>query len=679
MTAEVRRGIVLAVAGLLGGFAMVVALFGTGELLKRNAAGGSSAEAPAAAPPGKSDGGAPLAALAPPPQGKTPGLEAGPGPEQVPAGAEGAPTFDIVRVEPDGASVVAGRTVPNARVELLRDGKPFASGTADATGQFALTPPDLPPGSSEIALRAFAPDGKPLPGRESVTVVVAEKRDTKPLIALSAPDAPTRVLSQPDAPEAGAGRPATAFAEGPGKAAPESKATEPDRATDAAKSLDTAKPADRKEIARTEAGKAARSADAAKDRPATGTAAEARREAAPRIVSIDAQDGGRLDVTAQASAESTLRLYLNDTLVASGRPGPDGRIAFTIGRGVRPGAYQVRIDSVDPAGGKVRRRAEVSFTYPDSAAARVAAAEKPADKPADPQGLRKSTDGRPAEGRSHEAKANEVKANEVKANEGGSADARTAERVPAQPSPRAPADSVAPPSPGQAAAKPEAKPDTRTAAPKTAETATSERRGGASESAEAWAGQTQAHAQTQAQNRMQLQRPDPRPAETAPGSPAEARGTPSQAAPAIRPAPSLAGAPASAPRPAAASPGTATPGTPSVAAGGAAGVPKPAADGAAAAALAPRLPEAAAPQGAARPAETPGTVFVPEISTARITRGDSLWQISRRTYGKGNRYTVIYDANQEQIRDPDLIYPGQIFVLPKDAPAAADTPLPKRT
>lgn len=61
-----------------------------------------------------------------------------------------------------------------------------------------------------------------------------------------------------------------------------------------------------------------------------------------------------------------------------------------------------------------------------------------------------------------------------------------------------------------------------------------------------------------------------------------------------------------------------------------------------------------------------GAVFVPEISTARITRGDNLWRISQRTYGRGERYTVIYDANQNQIRDPDLIYPGQIFVLPTD-------------
>ncbi|WP_238179413.1 LysM peptidoglycan-binding domain-containing protein, partial [Methylobacterium oxalidis] len=68
----------------------------------------------------------------------------------------------------------------------------------------------------------------------------------------------------------------------------------------------------------------------------------------------------------------------------------------------------------------------------------------------------------------------------------------------------------------------------------------------------------------------------------------------------------------------------------------------------------------------AAPPETARGVFVAEINTAKITRGDSLWQISRRTYGKGDRYTVIYDANQQQIRDPDLIYPGQIFVLPTD-------------
>jgi len=48
-----------------------------------------------------------------------------------------------------------------------------------------------------------------------------------------------------------------------------------------------------------------------------------------------------------------------------------------------------------------------------------------------------------------------------------------------------------------------------------------------------------------------------------------------------------------------------------------------------------------------------------------IRRGDNLWRISRRLYGQGIRYTTIYQANQDQIRDPDLIYPGQVFLTPQ--------------
>lgn len=50
-----------------------------------------------------------------------------------------------------------------------------------------------------------------------------------------------------------------------------------------------------------------------------------------------------------------------------------------------------------------------------------------------------------------------------------------------------------------------------------------------------------------------------------------------------------------------------------------------------------------------------------------IRRGDTLWQISRRLYGQGVRYTTIYLANQDKITDPDLIEPGQIFGVPGEA------------
>ena len=56
-----------------------------------------------------------------------------------------------------------------------------------------------------------------------------------------------------------------------------------------------------------------------------------------------------------------------------------------------------------------------------------------------------------------------------------------------------------------------------------------------------------------------------------------------------------------------------------------------------------------------------------KLSTAVVSRGDSLWRISRLTYGVGTQYAVVYWANRVQIRDPNRIYPGQVFILPTKA------------
>jgi nucleoid-associated protein YgaU len=64
---------------------------------------------------------------------------------------------------------------------------------------------------------------------------------------------------------------------------------------------------------------------------------------------------------------------------------------------------------------------------------------------------------------------------------------------------------------------------------------------------------------------------------------------------------------------------------------------------------------------------SPSAVVVPKTATTVVSRGDSLWRISRVTYGAGTRYAVVYKANQDQIRNPNRIYPGQIFVLPMKA------------
>jgi nucleoid-associated protein YgaU len=73
--------------------------------------------------------------------------------------------------------------------------------------------------------------------------------------------------------------------------------------------------------------------------------------------------------------------------------------------------------------------------------------------------------------------------------------------------------------------------------------------------------------------------------------------------------------------------------------------------------VAAQVPAAAEP--AAEAAAAPTQVI--------IQPGNNLWKLSRQIYGKGMMYTVIYEANKDQIRKPELIYPGQIFLTPEAA------------
>jgi len=55
----------------------------------------------------------------------------------------------------------------------------------------------------------------------------------------------------------------------------------------------------------------------------------------------------------------------------------------------------------------------------------------------------------------------------------------------------------------------------------------------------------------------------------------------------------------------------------------------------------------------------------PRVQKVTIQRGNTLWAIAKQNYGKGVLYMQIFNANRQFIRDPDLIYPGQIFTIPK--------------
>jgi nucleoid-associated protein YgaU len=59
-----------------------------------------------------------------------------------------------------------------------------------------------------------------------------------------------------------------------------------------------------------------------------------------------------------------------------------------------------------------------------------------------------------------------------------------------------------------------------------------------------------------------------------------------------------------------------------------------------------------------------------DVDYVIVQPGNSLWRIARRIFGEGLRYVHIYEANEAQIRDPDLIYPGQVFEVPSGIGAA---------
>ena len=50
--------------------------------------------------------------------------------------------------------------------------------------------------------------------------------------------------------------------------------------------------------------------------------------------------------------------------------------------------------------------------------------------------------------------------------------------------------------------------------------------------------------------------------------------------------------------------------------------------------------------------------------TYTVVKGDSLWKIAKRLYGNPLKWPVIYNANKDNIRNPNRIYPGQVFVIP---------------
>lgn len=452
-----------------------------------------------------------------------------------PAGGKAAknqvvPTFDVARIEPGGDAVIAGRAAPGATVELLRNGNTYARAVADVGGQWAIVPPTLPKGPCELTLRTTSPDGRVAQSEQTVSVRVPEQPGEEVVIVLNTPDQPSKVLTDAAPP---GGKP---VANSQVAAAPPTEALP--------------------------SGNGATVANPSEPTPSTpkADAANTPTRANASIRTVEADERGRFFVTGMAEPGASLRIYLNDTLVATVTAAKDGSFGMTIEKGMSPGDYKVRVDDIASGSGQVLTRAEVPFAM----AEKTASASTPAVVAAATSPGKSATPG-------------------VTAPAAGSTPVATG-GVPGSATPQQ-AQPASVEAPGAA---------TTMGAP-----VASGADGGATGAVRS-----------------------------------AATGVPAQG---MTPAPSdqANSALSTATTPAAAT--QAAPGNQSVQVGD------------------------AKPTGATPP---PSVAVVPEIRTTTIVQGDNLWRISRKIYGQGIRYTWIYDANTGQIRNPNLIYPGQIFVMP---------------
>jgi len=141
-------------------------------------------ESPAAAQP--------VVAAAPEPAEAPSPAEEPPASAAAAAAAPIQPSLDVVRVEPSGDTVIAGRGAARARVVLSEGPRILAETDSDAEGQFVLIPPAFRPGDHLLNLRVGEGAQE---GLASLVVSVPSRASDKTLATVIEPDKPTRVLS----------------------------------------------------------------------------------------------------------------------------------------------------------------------------------------------------------------------------------------------------------------------------------------------------------------------------------------------------------------------------------------------------------------------------------------------------------------------------------------------------
>lgn len=513
--------------------------------------------------------------------------------EQPAVGEEAAqsdlPRFDVLRVEPDGSTVVAGAAPAGSAVELVEGGSVLATTQAGPGGDFAIVlDKPLAPGAHELTLRATTQAGEVLVSGETGIVNVPEG-DGELLAMVSKEGEASRILQKPEelsggaettVPSAETADDETVEGEAPAtetpvaqeesvaaapqpEAAPETQSSEGE-AVDAAEAPASEGATDEVEVANAD--------PQVESAPATEPAAGPSAEPDPVLISAIDVENGRIFVAGTGEPGRIVTVYLDGERLGSATIGAQGGFLMEAARELDAGNYEVRADMLSGDGSSVARRAAVRLSHEEPSVS-VAQAEPEiwgdADAAEQPQSTAEAETATPSEEVETSVAQGQAEPAEAKesAQSGGQQVAVAQEQ---------PQESASEPAAGSQADQPASSGDAE----------------------DAGASQTQEVAETQSSEDSGEQ--------VAAAADATEESSPGDAA------------------------------------------------------------SANEEVAAASESETPE---IKSGASVIIRRGDNLWRISRRMLGRGIRYTVIYEANRDQIRDPSLIFPGQVF----DVPGATDT------
>ena len=605
------------------------------------------------------------------------------------------PAFDLLRVEPDGSTVVAGRGQPNTKLEIRNGETVVATADIGPSGDFAAVfDQPLAAGDYQLTLTTKDDKGASKTSEEVATISVPKDGTGELLAMVSKPGEASRLITVPEVAEKAADTAKTAVEQAAGTVAAAGEAV-----AEAGEKVALAASGD------------AAATKAAGDVAATDAAASTAKAEA-RVSAVELE-GKRMFIAGTAKPGALVRIYADDKLVGEAKADNqghyvvDGTIDLSVGR------HTVRADVMSADGGKVDFRASVPFDRPEGEQVAVVAQDSATGEAGPALGLigggtfdklRAEADkaiallkglyangGLPsAEELAAARSATEIALKSLAEFKPGAEEGDAAREMAAKASAAAsaalarlqalPADAAAV---GEALGSIEtAVADALAPAIEKAETAAGNVTAAADNSIETLSAQATALQQqfvalfSDGRNASAAEIQTARTALegalkgiTGFSAPADAASDVAAAIEKLKGWAStaldrLAAVPAGAGKEAYQQALVALEGMPSLTA--AANAVATATEGAASAT------GGSESQGVAEAvAEEPETVEQAPLKESKtsviIRRGDTLWQISRRIYGKGVRYTTIYLANEDQITNPDRIIPGQIFGVPDKA------------